>query len=128
MKNTNKPATLDSPPDPNFTPEYTSFTVLNKNGNIYKREAQEIRWSDIYGLAANITEYQIISKLIFLRICIPNVIMNRQLFHVKNVCKNVKNQHVWNGCKKCLITITVLLHFLHFIKLYQESWYRILFW
>ena len=49
---------------------------------------------DKYRVAANITEYQIISKLIFLRIIIPNFMNIRQLFHVKNVCKNVKNQHV----------------------------------
>ncbi len=41
--------------------------------------------------AANITEYHIISKLIFLRIIIPKFMMIRQLFNVKNVCKNVKN-------------------------------------
>ena len=47
-----------------------------------------------YRVAANITEYHIISELIFLRIIIPKFIMIMQLFHVKNVCKNVKNQHV----------------------------------
>ena len=33
-------------------------------------------------------------KLIFLRIIIPKFMEIRQLFHVKKVCKNVKNQQV----------------------------------
>ncbi len=33
-------------------------------------------------------------KLIFIRIVIPTFIIISQLFHVKNVCKNVKDQHV----------------------------------
>ena len=37
---------------------------------------------DKYRVAANITEYHIISKLIFLRIIIPKFIEKRQLFHV----------------------------------------------
>ena len=45
---------------------------------------------DKYKVAANITEYHIISKLIFLRIIIPIFKKIRQLFHVKNVWKNVK--------------------------------------
>ena len=49
---------------------------------------------DKYRVAANITEYHIISKLIFIRIIIPKFMKKRRLFHVKNVCKNVKNQHV----------------------------------
>ena len=44
---------------------------------------------DKYRVVANITEYHIISKLIFLRIIIPKFLEKRQLFHVKNVCKNV---------------------------------------
>ena len=40
---------------------------------------------DKYRVAANITEYHIISKLIFLRIIIPKFMMIRQLFHVKNI-------------------------------------------
>ena len=47
---------------------------------------------DKYKVAENITEYHIISKLIFLRIIIPKFMMKRQKFHVKNVCKNVKNR------------------------------------
>ncbi len=43
-------------------------------------------------VAANITEYDIILKLTFPRIKIPKIMMIRQSFHVKNVCKNVKNQ------------------------------------
>ena len=39
------------------------------------------------------TEYHIILKLIFLRIIIQKF-KRGQLFHVKNVCKNVKNQQV----------------------------------
>ena len=38
---------------------------------------------DKYRLAANITEYYIISKVILKRIIIPRFIMIRQLFHVK---------------------------------------------
>ena len=45
---------------------------------------------DEYRVAANITEYQIISKLIFLRNIIPKFVMIRQILYVKNV----KNQHV----------------------------------
>ncbi len=48
---------------------------------------------DKYRLAANITEYHIISKLIF---NIPKFMKKRRLFYVKNLCKNVKNQHVLN--------------------------------
>ncbi len=40
-----------------------------------------------YRVAANIAEYHIISKLIFLRIIIP-------IISCKNVGRNVKNQHV----------------------------------
>ena len=49
---------------------------LNKNGNIHKNEIQDIRWSgeywQVYRLAANITEYHIISKSILQRIIITN--------------------------------------------------------
>ena len=46
-------------------------------------------------VAANITESHIISKLIFLTITIPTFMMLRQLFQVKDVCKNVKKtKHV----------------------------------
>ena len=52
---------------------------------------------DNYRLLVNITEYHIISKSIFLTIIIPKSMEIRQLFfHVKNVCKNVNNQHVLN--------------------------------
>ena len=43
------------------------------------------------------TEYRIISNSIFLRIIISKFMKIWQLFHVKNVCKNVNNQHVQNG-------------------------------
>ena len=41
--------------------------------------------------------------------------------NVKNVCKYVKNQHVYNGRKDFLVTILKLLYILHFTQLYQES-------
>ena len=47
-----------------------------------------------YRVAANITEYHIISKLIFLGIIIAKFMKIMQLFYVKNVSKNVKDQHV----------------------------------
>ncbi len=47
-----------------------------------------------YSVVANITEYHIISKLIFLRIIIPKFLKIKQFLPVKNECKNVKNQHV----------------------------------
>ncbi len=40
---------------------------------------------EINRVAANITEYHTMSKLIFLRIFIPKFRMTRKLFHVKNV-------------------------------------------
>ncbi len=49
---------------------------------------------DKYRVPANITEYHIKSKLIFLRIIIPKFMMINQLFQRKVSCKNVKNQHV----------------------------------
>ncbi len=51
---------------------------------------------DKFRVTANITECNNISKLIFLRIIIPKFMMNRQLFHIKNVYKNVKDQHMYN--------------------------------
>ena len=39
---------------------------------------------DKYRVSASITEYYIISKLIFRRIIIPKFMKERQLFHVKN--------------------------------------------
>ena len=49
---------------------------------------------DKYRVAANIKEYYIISKLIFLSINIPKFIQKWQLLCVKKGCKNVKNQNV----------------------------------
>ena len=46
---------------------------------------------DKYRVAANITEYHIISKLIFLRIIILKFM---EIISCKNVCKNFKNQRV----------------------------------
>ena len=43
---------------------------------------------DKYRVAANVTEYPNISKLIFLRIIIPKFMKIRQSFHVKYTCKN----------------------------------------
>ena len=40
-------------------------SYINRSDNMHKGKAQEIRWSDIidkYRVAANITEYHIISK------------------------------------------------------------------
>ena len=39
-------------------------------------------------------EYHILSKLIFLRIIILKFMKKGQIFYVKNVCKNVKNELV----------------------------------
>ncbi len=47
-----------------------------------------------YRLAANVTEYHIISKLIFLRIIIPKFMLRRQLFEVKNIKINIFIMHV----------------------------------
>ena len=61
--------------------------ILNKNDNIHKSEAQEIEDKtniDKYREAANIKEFHIISKLIFLRIIIPKFMFS---------CKNFNNQH-----------------------------------
>ncbi len=65
---------------------------------------------DKYRVAANITEYHILSKLIFRRIIIPKFIMTRQ-FQVKDECPN---QYVLNGRKDFKVTIIELLRFLHF--------------
>ncbi len=48
---------------------------------------------DKYREAANITEYHIVSKLIFLKIIIRKCIKIRQLFHKRYACKNFKNPH-----------------------------------
>ena len=50
---------------------------------------------DNYKVAANIIEYHIISKLIYLRLIIPKFMKKMRLFiSCRNVCKNVKNQHI----------------------------------
>ncbi len=49
---------------------------------------------DEYSVAPNITECNIISKLISLRIIISKFMMISQLFHVKNECKIIKHQQV----------------------------------
>ena len=77
---------------------------------------------DIYRVAANITEYPIKSKLICLRIIIPKFMIIRQLFYVKNVCKNSIMFKM--GVQTFLYTIIELLSFLHFIQMYQKSPYE----
>ena len=57
-----------------YTSHKTSGIIFNKNKNL-----------QIYRVAANITEYHDISKLIFLRIIIPKFMMIRKSFHVKIV-------------------------------------------
>ena len=47
-----------------------------------------------YRVAAIVTEFNIISKLIFLRIIFKKFMIKRQFFHVKNVCKMSRNKHV----------------------------------
>ncbi len=49
---------------PKVKPTIKFYLVYQFNN--YKSEAQEGRWSDKYRVAANITDYYIISKLIFL--------------------------------------------------------------
>ena len=50
---------------------------------------------DKYRVAANITEYHIISKLNFLRIIMYSKIHeDKAISSYKNVCKNVTNPHV----------------------------------
>ncbi len=56
----------------------TKFQKLDEQTNI-----------DKYRVAVKITEYCNILRIIILKF-----VKIRQLFHVKNVCKNVKNQHV----------------------------------
>ena len=65
---------------------------FNKNDNIHKSEAHEKsdNQTNIDNIE-NITEYNIIPKLIFLRIIIPKFMNIRQLLHVKDVCIYVKN-------------------------------------
>ena len=63
---------------------------------------------DKYKVAANITVYHIISKLIFLRIIIPKFMKIRQLFHLKNVKINMLKV----GQRDFLVTIIELLRFL----------------
>ncbi len=92
---------------------------MNKNHNIYKNR---------YWVAANITEYHIISRLIFLRIIIPKFMKIRQLFHTKNLCKNIKKLTClkWGMygifCYNCRVASLSI----HSTQLHQESSYR--FW
>ncbi len=67
----------------------TRITTFNKRK--FKKSDDQTN-IDKYRVAAYITEYHIISKVIFLRLIIPKFMMKRRLFHVKNVCKNVNNQ------------------------------------
>ena len=65
------------------------YTLINK-----PKKPKIIGHTDF--LVMIIELFRFLSKLIFLRISIPKFMMIRQLFHVKNVCKNVKIQHVLN--------------------------------
>ena len=50
---------------------------------------------DRYRLAANITEYHIVSKLISpMNQHLKFIMMIRQLFQAKNICKNVKKKNL----------------------------------
>ena len=73
------------------------ISIINKNDNIHKTSSRNQMNIDKYRVASNITEYYIISKLIFLRIFISKFMKIRQLYHVKNLCKVFKNQHAYNG-------------------------------
>ncbi len=77
---------------------------VNKNDNIHKNEVQQIRWSDEYWqyrVAANITEYQ--NNLL-------KFMEKKQLFHVKNVCKNAKSLNermdFWTQLSSCFLHCT----------------------
>ncbi len=61
----------------------TKFNILDDKTNIYK-----------YRLDPNITEYNVILKLILQRIIIPKSMMIRQLFHIKIFQLKEKNQHI----------------------------------
>ncbi len=71
-----------------------------KNDYHHKSEAQNIQCNDKtniekYGVAVSTKYYHIISY--YIKINLPNnhhFRMIRQLFHVKNVFKNVNNKHV----------------------------------
>ncbi len=67
---------------------------------------------DNYRIAANFTEYHIISKLIFLRIIITKFINIRQLFYVKMLVFKIA---VWDFWLQLSIE---LLRFLHCTSLY----------
>ena len=62
-------------------------------------------------IAANITEYHIVSKLIFLH---ESFMIIRQLIHVKKY-KNFKNQHVKDDLRT---SWSQLLSFVHFTQVY----------
>ncbi len=65
------------------------------------KKSDDQRNIDKYGVPANITEYHVISKLIFLGIIFPKFMMIRQLFHVKNEGKNIKNIIIIQKSKFC---------------------------
>ncbi len=99
-----------------------------KNNNIHKtkfKKSDDQKNIDKYRVATNITEYQIISKLIFLRIIISKFMRIRQELHVKSKWKkiNMFKMDVW-----FLVTIIELLHTLHCTWMYYESSFRILNW
>ena len=67
----------------------------NKNDNIHKKNKVQISDDqtsiDNYRVVATITEYHNISKIFFLKTIIPKFMKIKQLFNIKNVCKNVKD-------------------------------------
>ncbi len=77
-----------------------------KKGNLKNSDDQTN--IDKYRLAANITEYEIISKLIFLRINIP-----KSKFHVKNACKNIKKNMFKMDVRTFWSVLVELLKCLH---------------
>ena len=63
-----------------------------------------------YRAAANITEYHIISKIIFRRIIIPKFMKKRQLFRVKNVKINMFKMDVLTFSHNCRVATLSTLY------------------
>ena len=78
---------------------------------------------DKHGVAANITEFHIISKLIFVTIIIPKFMMLNNYFMYKMHVKCKKSTWL-NERKDFLVTVMKFLRFfLHITQLYRESSY-----
>ena len=73
---------------------------------------------DKYRVAANITEYHILSKLIFRSIIIPKFMRIRQLYHVKNVCNKVKINISYMLKSSCVTNLRLYCLGLIFVNLY----------